>query len=265
MDCFIIQPFDNGGKFDKRYNECFKPALLEAGLEPYRVDNDLLSEGIYQSIENGIRSAAIIFADISEKNPNVWYEVGFAFALGKPIILVMEVIEGHKIPFDIHDRRIEMYRSESASDFEKLKNSIVERGKALVSKIEKSPELDQKIESIVRIDSSEFEAYELSIIAILGEEVSGDGYAGFHEITSKLSKFGYNKLAASTGIQSLITKNMVHKFYDHDYNGNEFSGLRLTEEGIKWLLRNLSKFTLMDNNAKAKSVLKVDNDSDLPF
>ena len=38
--CFVIQPFDNGGPFDKRYEDVIVPAITEAGLEPYRVDRD---------------------------------------------------------------------------------------------------------------------------------------------------------------------------------------------------------------------------------
>ena len=34
--CFVIQPFDSGGKFDKRYLDVFRPAILAAGLKPYR-------------------------------------------------------------------------------------------------------------------------------------------------------------------------------------------------------------------------------------
>ena len=37
--CFVIQPFD-GGPFDKRYADVFVPAITEAGLEAYRVDQD---------------------------------------------------------------------------------------------------------------------------------------------------------------------------------------------------------------------------------
>jgi hypothetical protein len=32
--CFMIQPFD-GGKFDKRFDEVFKPAVTAAGVEPH--------------------------------------------------------------------------------------------------------------------------------------------------------------------------------------------------------------------------------------
>ena len=34
--CFVIQPFDEEN--DRRYDEVYKPALEEAGVEPYRVD-----------------------------------------------------------------------------------------------------------------------------------------------------------------------------------------------------------------------------------
>jgi hypothetical protein len=32
--CFVIQPFD-GGRFDKRFTDVFKPAIEAAGLDPY--------------------------------------------------------------------------------------------------------------------------------------------------------------------------------------------------------------------------------------
>jgi hypothetical protein len=37
--CFVMQPFD-GAAFDSRYREVYAPAIVAAGLEPYRVDED---------------------------------------------------------------------------------------------------------------------------------------------------------------------------------------------------------------------------------
>jgi hypothetical protein len=37
--CFVIQPFDRN-KYDKRFEDVYSPAILDAGLEPYRVDKD---------------------------------------------------------------------------------------------------------------------------------------------------------------------------------------------------------------------------------
>jgi len=37
--CFVMQPFD-GSIFDRRYDEIFAPAIRDAELDPYRVDQD---------------------------------------------------------------------------------------------------------------------------------------------------------------------------------------------------------------------------------
>jgi hypothetical protein len=83
--CFVIQPFDSG-KFDKRFKETFAPAIFEAGFEPYRVDDDPRAEVLITSIEDGIRSAAVCLADITMDNPNIWFELGYAFASKRPVV-----------------------------------------------------------------------------------------------------------------------------------------------------------------------------------
>jgi len=85
--CFVNQPFDNG-KFDKRYADTFYPAIEESDREPYRVDQDPRVAIPIEAIEEGIRDAAICFADITTDNPNVWYELGYAFAAGKAVVMV---------------------------------------------------------------------------------------------------------------------------------------------------------------------------------
>ncbi len=124
--CFIIQPFDSG-KFDQRFDEIFKPALKRAGLEPYRVDQDPGVEIPIKAIEEKIVGADICLADISTDNPNVWYELGYAFASKRPVIMVCSDERGAGFPFDIQHRTVILYKSDSPSDFEKLKDEIVER------------------------------------------------------------------------------------------------------------------------------------------
>jgi hypothetical protein len=69
--CFVIQPFD-AAKFDKRFDDVYKPAIKDAGLDAYRVDRDPGVEVPIDAIEEGIRTAAICLADITTDNPNVW-------------------------------------------------------------------------------------------------------------------------------------------------------------------------------------------------
>ena len=122
--CFVIQPFDSG-KFDKRFADVYKPAIEAADLEAYRVDKDPSVLIPIDSIEEGIRKASVCLADITADNPNVWYELGYAFASGRPVVMVCsEERTGKKYPFDIQHRSIIPYLADSPSDFEKLRESL---------------------------------------------------------------------------------------------------------------------------------------------
>ena len=48
--CFVIQPFD-GGPYDKRYDEIIGPAIVAAGLTPYRVDRDRKVDNVIEHIQ----------------------------------------------------------------------------------------------------------------------------------------------------------------------------------------------------------------------
>ncbi len=55
--CFVIQPFND--EDDRRYDEVYKPALEEAGVEPYRVDRDPTVTVLIETIEKRIRESDI--------------------------------------------------------------------------------------------------------------------------------------------------------------------------------------------------------------
>ena len=128
--CFVIQPFDRD-KFDRRYDETFKPAIEETGYEAYRVDEDPGVEIPIEQIEKGIREAAVCFAEITTDKPNVWYELGYAFASRKPVVMVCERNVRPKFPFDVQHRNITLYDTGSPSDYETLKVNIIARLKAI--------------------------------------------------------------------------------------------------------------------------------------
>jgi len=66
-----------------------------------RTDESTSLERIVPRIEAGIRNSAIVIADVSDLSPNVFYELGYAKALGKDVIVTAK--EGTKLPFDIGD------------------------------------------------------------------------------------------------------------------------------------------------------------------
>ena len=69
--CFVVMPFD--GLFDDIYREIYAPAIREAGLEPLRADDIYDNQPIIQDIKQAIRDAALVLAEVSDRNPNVNY------------------------------------------------------------------------------------------------------------------------------------------------------------------------------------------------
>lgn len=55
----------------------------------------------------GIRNATVLIAELTSKNPNVFYELGLAHALEKPVILVSSNQED--VPFDLRHIRVILY------------------------------------------------------------------------------------------------------------------------------------------------------------
>jgi hypothetical protein len=73
-----------GGQFDVYYELIYRPAVAEVGLRPIRADSLFGSRAIIQDIWALTKTAAVILADLTTRNPNVFYELGLAHALGKP-------------------------------------------------------------------------------------------------------------------------------------------------------------------------------------
>lgn len=103
--CFTIMPF--GGWFDSYYKAIYKPAIAAAGLEPCRADDLYRPSTIVTDIWSYTQSAKLILADLTGKNPNVFYELGLAHALAKPAILVTESMDD--VPFDLRALRVLEY------------------------------------------------------------------------------------------------------------------------------------------------------------
>jgi hypothetical protein len=94
---FILMPFDEA--FDDVYKVGIKPACEAAGAYCERVDEQIFNERILDRVYNQIAKADILIADMTGRNANVFYEVGYAHALGKLTILLTQNTDD--IPFDL--------------------------------------------------------------------------------------------------------------------------------------------------------------------
>ena len=103
--CFVIMPF--GGWLDDYYEAIYRPAIESAHLEAHRADDLYRPSTIVNDIWSYTKKAKLLLADLTGRNPNVFYELGLAHALGKPAILIAESME--EVPFDLRALRVIIY------------------------------------------------------------------------------------------------------------------------------------------------------------
>jgi hypothetical protein len=104
--CFVMMPFAEpiGGY----YKLIYEPAITKAGLRSVRADDDIFGTGkIMDQVWNGIHAAKVLVAELTGRNPNVFYELGLAHALNKPVVLVSA--SQADVPFDLHHIRVIYY------------------------------------------------------------------------------------------------------------------------------------------------------------
>ena len=111
-----------GGWFDDYYETVYKPAIQAAGLTPCRADDLYRPSAIVTDIWSYTQSAKLILADLSGKNPNVFYELGLAHALAKPAILIAESMDD--VPFDLRALRVLEYNKNQPRWGEQLQVKI---------------------------------------------------------------------------------------------------------------------------------------------
>lgn len=103
--CFILMPFRD--ELEPVYKKIKEIIVIDQKLSCMRAD-DIYSAGIIiKEIWDSIQNAQIIIADATGKNPNVFYEMGLAHAIGKDIIITTQTMDD--IPFDLRHRRIITY------------------------------------------------------------------------------------------------------------------------------------------------------------
>lgn len=90
-------PFSDA--FTEIYELGIKQACLNSDTYCERVDEQYFDGSIIERVYNQISKSDLIIADVTGRNPNVFYEVGYAHALGKRTILITQFDDD--IPFDL--------------------------------------------------------------------------------------------------------------------------------------------------------------------
>ena len=114
----FLTPFNSEG--DMLYRKC-QQVLSDAGIFLRRSDNFVEKDDILMNIITLIVQSELIIVNIDGRNPNVYYELGIAHALGKSTILLSKR-KGNLVDagFDIRQKKIVLYET-----MEDLENKLL--------------------------------------------------------------------------------------------------------------------------------------------
>ncbi len=101
-DVFVVMSFADTPELADAYDTFQRACADNGGYRAFRVDEHLdAGQRIVPAVIDAIRSSAFVIADLTHPKPNVYYELGFAQALGKTVITTAK--DGTELPFDVFD------------------------------------------------------------------------------------------------------------------------------------------------------------------
>ncbi|RAJ89922.1 hypothetical protein LX87_05611 [Larkinella arboricola] len=114
-----------------RTHEAVKKACEDLNLECKKADDIWVNTTFIQDIFELIFTSHVVIADFTDKNPNVFYEVGIAHTLGKTVIPITQSIAD--VPSDLGHHRVLKYLP-NEQGYEDLITELKKRLKTLVPK-----------------------------------------------------------------------------------------------------------------------------------
>ena len=104
---FVAMPFSE--PFNDVYHYGIAPPVRAAGLFCVRMDRTPFTGDVIDRMKQRIASSIVAIADLSESNPNVYLEVGLAWGMNIPCILLCN--RETDLRFDVRGQRCLLYSS----------------------------------------------------------------------------------------------------------------------------------------------------------
>lgn len=112
---FVLTPFSER---EREVYEAVRDACAELGLYASRGDEEFIEGPILPHVVRQILRARIVIGNITSRNPNVFYELGIAQAVGKPTLVVSKG-RNRALPFDLRSRRVVFFE-----DYAELRQAL---------------------------------------------------------------------------------------------------------------------------------------------
>jgi hypothetical protein len=134
--CFVISPIgksesDERKRADLVLRHIISPAVASHGYNILRADKISKPSIITTDILEYLLNAELVIADLTNHNPNVFYELAVRHVYRKPVISIIE--DGQAIPFDIAQSRIILFNEQDLDSVENCKLEIQRQIEAIHS------------------------------------------------------------------------------------------------------------------------------------
>ena len=127
--CYVIMPFSDSKsctteQWTEIFNKLIKPAIEESGHNYICKRSDAIYGNIIEQILDQLNRSDLVIADLTDRNSNVFYELGVRHALRDSTILIAQNLDD--IPFDLRPYAIQCYDWKLEKDREIFKNRMKE-------------------------------------------------------------------------------------------------------------------------------------------
>lgn len=124
VQVFVAMSFDN--ELNSVYENVIKKAINSTGYRAYRADSEPDLGRIEEKIIVEIKKSRFVVADLTQQNTGVYFEAGFAMALGLPVILCVNKDDLKNVHFDVRQFYCILWKNNEEDDFKnQLENSIL--------------------------------------------------------------------------------------------------------------------------------------------
>lgn len=145
-ECFVMTPIgelgsDTRKRADRVLRHVIAPAIERLGLTPVRADQIAEPGAINRQILKHVLTARASIADLTDANPNVYYELAVRHSAGLPVVLVAR--QHTRLPFDLQQLRTIFFDETDLDSAATAREQIGRQlGHALSSPEQESPVLD---------------------------------------------------------------------------------------------------------------------------
>ena len=212
--CFIVTAIGESGtptreRADNVYKYLIAPVCEVLGYRPVRVDHVNAVDNINETVINYLKTAPMVVADMTEHNPNAFYELGFRQALELPLVPIIQV--GNKLPFDVISQRTVFYNL-SVGKIEQSKREL----KAKMKSFENFEMPESRIDKSVTLEDLDDKLTKKlnKILNLLEKEQSYSSLVNTHDFDLTPSKIDYQSIIEQA--QERINQAQNHPLFPED-------------------------------------------------